>query len=159
MCLLTGPLAQLRFKRRELQEEVFRLPHHGPGARHAAARLQQVDCVEHLPAAVALVAPRFLVAAQRARAFNVTVGQEAAGLRVEQLVLGVLVKELLLQEPQEDVLRCLVVVLGQGRCVEVEADAQPLPHLQDLRVVAFDDDARLNALLVGGDGDGRAVTV
>ena len=51
------------------------------------------------------------------------------------------------------------VVLGAGGREEVEADAEALPGLEELGVELGGDLARRAALLLGADGDRRAVLV
>jgi hypothetical protein len=72
------PVAHLVDERRLAEEEVLGLPHLEVGAaRERGARLEEVGGVQHPGAVLALVAAGALVAAVRARAHDVAVGQEA----------------------------------------------------------------------------------
>ena len=112
-----------------------------------------------MAAVVALVAAGALVAAVGAGSLHVAVGQEpvAAGAVGQQHGVGVDV--VLLQEALEDALHHPLVVLGVGGGEEVEGDAQALPRIEELGVVAVQDDLGIDALLVGADGDGGAVGI
>ena len=72
------PLAQRVGQRRQVEEEVLRLDELRRLAVDPAARVDQVDRVELVAAVVALVAARAVVAADRAGALDVAVGQGAA---------------------------------------------------------------------------------
>lgn len=76
----------------------------GRGGAELAARLAQLDGVDELAALVALVAARVLVAAQRARALDEAVGQEAPAALAVQLVHRVLAQEAVGVQLQEHVL-------------------------------------------------------
>jgi len=56
------------------------LAHHGRIARELAARPDQLQGIQRLAAGVALVAPGILIAAVRAGALDITVGQKALAL-------------------------------------------------------------------------------
>ncbi|MPL95483.1 hypothetical protein SDC9_41654 [bioreactor metagenome] len=143
------------------QEQVLRLAHLEIGrARDHRARVDQVDRVELLGAIVALIAARRGIAAVRAGALDVAVGQEAAvGDRIhllfrhlaDQPVLGQDLGEMLGQHP----------VLRRGGAAEV-VEAQPETggdlglHLVHLGAIDIDRLARLRrgqlgrrAVLVG----------
>ena len=62
---------------RQVEEEVLRLAHDGPRVAQLAGRIHQLDRVQKLAAAVALVAARSIRRARRALALHIAVGQEA----------------------------------------------------------------------------------
>ena len=94
-----------------------------------------------------------------AYAFDVPVGQVALVVQAEGLVHGVGVEVALFEQAQKYILGDFGVVLGVRGGEQVEADAESFPGVQELGlelgVYVFGGDA----LLVGGDGDGRAVRV
>ena len=131
----------------------------GRGAADPAARVDEVDGVERPAAVLALVAAGPWVAAVRAGALDVAVGQEPLRLRVVHLLAGLDVDVAALAQPGEDVLGHPAVVVGHRRGEQVERDAELVPLAEELGVEALDDLDRLDALLVGPHRDGRAVGV
>ncbi len=73
-------------ERGELEEEVLRVAHPGVAPLMRLRGSIRSVGVERAAAVVALVAARLGVAAVRAGALDVAVGQEALGLRVEELL-------------------------------------------------------------------------
>lgn len=131
----------------------------GRGAAHAAAGIDEVLGIQGAAAVVALVAAGFLVATVGAGTLDITVGQEAAGLGVVELRGRALIDVAVLHEAQEDVVGDGGVVLRAGVGEEVERDAELAPVAEKLRVELVDDLLGRAALVVGADGDGRAVRV
>ncbi len=142
-----------------LEEEVLGLTQLRGGVGEAAHGVDQVDGVQGGAAVIALVAPGLAVAATRALAFDVAVGQEAAGLGVVELEHRAFVDVTLFEQAQEHFVHGLLVVFGAGGRVEVEADAELAPGFEELGLEALDNRLRRGALLLGADGYGRAVLV
>ena len=84
------------------------------------ARVDQVGGVQHAGAVLALVAARPVVAAVRARALDVAVGQEPAVDRRVHLPDGALLDEAVLVEAPREVLRDLGVLRGRAAAEVVE---------------------------------------
>ena len=104
------------------------------GAVELAAAVGEVDRVEDVAAVVALVAAGVGVAADGAGALDVAVEQEALlDCAVGQLHAR-LVDVALFEQASEDVLDHADVVLGAGGRVEVAADAEALPGVEELCV-------------------------
>ena len=123
------------------------------------ARLDQVDGVELVPAVVALVAARALVAADRARALDVAVGERVAGRggeRAERLLLDDVA---LVVERAEEVARDAVVVRRRGAREEVVREPEIAEVLADELAVALGRLTRRLARGVRRDHDRRAVLV
>ena len=80
--------AQRLRERRQVEEEVVRLAELRRRAVDLRARVDQVGRVELVAAVVALVAARLRVAADRARALDVAVGERVPGRRRERDELG-----------------------------------------------------------------------
>ena len=159
MVLLVDPLQQRFLEGGQFQEEVLRIAKLGRVSADAAVRLHQFDGVQGVAARVALVAPGSLVGAMGTRALDVPVGQEAVAARAVRQQHGVRVDVPLFLQPQEKVLHDLLVVRGVGGGEQVERDAQPLPGVEELGMVALQHFLRFHAFLVGADGDGRAMGV
>ena len=72
------------------------------GARERRARIDQIDRIEHARAILALVAARAVIAAMRAGADDIAVGQEApVGRRIDLLGRAHLQMAVLPQRPRE----------------------------------------------------------
>ena len=157
--LVANPVQQRLLESRQAQEEVLGIAEVWRFAANAAPGFHQFNGVKGVAAAVALVAPGALVAAMGADALDVTVGQEpgAAGAVGQQHGVGVDV--VLFLETLEDVLHHPPVVVGVRGGEQVKGDAQALPGIQKLRVIAIQDDVGRDAFLVGAYGDGRAMGV
>ena len=134
---------------RQVEEEVLRLPEDRRLAVDLGARVDQVDGVEQVAAVVALVATRILVPADRARAFDVAVGQRVSGRRRERAHRRLLDQVPVLPERPEDVARHARMVLGRRPGEEVVADPEPPQVLADLLAVEVDQ------LLVASGPPGR----
>ena len=70
------PFQQLVVKSAQLEEEMLRLPEFRGGFAGAAVGLFKLGGIERLAAAIAFVAPRAFIPAERADAFDVPVGEE-----------------------------------------------------------------------------------
>ena len=124
-----------------------------------AARVDQVGGVELVAAVVALVAAGLAVAADRAGALDVAVGQGAPGRGRDGALGGLLDHVAVLPDLGEQLLGDGVVV-GRGRAgVEVVGAAEVGELAGDDRVVGVDELARGHLGLVGQHEDGRAVLV
>jgi hypothetical protein len=122
-------------------------------------RVDQVGRVELVAAVVALVAARGRVAADRAGALDVAVGQRAAGGRGDRAECGPGEDVPVLQQGQEDLLGDRVVVTGRGPGEQVVAHAEVGEVLADDAVVPVDDLADADPFLVRLDLDRGAVLV
>ncbi len=110
-----------------VEEEVLRGANLQVGvAGDLGARVDQLARVVDAPAVVTLVAARLSVAAVRAGALDIAVGQKAARLRVIELILRILVEKTRLPVAHKHLLRHFPVVLRVGVAVEVEGQ----PHRQ-----------------------------
>ena len=153
------PFAQRLVVGAEPVEEVVRRADLRRRAVELAARVLEVDRVEDVAAVVALVAARALEAADRARALDVAVEQEALLDGAVGQVHLALVDVADLQQLEEHVLGDARVVLRAGGREEVEADAEALPALEELGVEVRRHLGRGAAFFLGADGDRRAVLV
>ena len=122
-------------------------------------RVDQVGGIELVPAVVALIAPRTLEPADRARALDVPVRERVAGRggeRAERLALD---DEPLLVERPEEIPGDGVVVLRRGAGEEVIRKPQRTEVLADERVEPIGGLTRRLARRVRRDHDWRAVLV
>ena len=122
-------------------------------------RVDQVGRVELVAAVVALVAARGRVAADRAGALDVAVGQRAAGGRRDRAERGLGEDVPVLQQGQEDLLGDRVVVTRRGPGEQVVGHPQVGEVIADDTVVAVDDLPDADAFLVRLDLDRGAVLV
>ena len=131
--------------------------------RHLAvdprARVDQVGRVELVAAVVALVAARARVAADRAGALDVAVGQGATGRRADRAVRRLLDEVAVVVDAGEQLLHDGVVVAGRRTGVEVVGEPEGDEVLGDEPVVLVGELLRRHAGLVGGDQDRGAVLV
>ena len=95
----------------------------------------------------------------RTSSHDVPIGQELTRLRIVVLIGLLLLKNALLVQLQEKVLRRLVVIFRRCAAVDIEGDTEflerPLHHI----VVAIHDRPRLHAFLSRTHGDGHTVFV
>ena len=138
---------------------MLRIAHLRRGARKPALRVDQLLGIERAAAVVALVAASLLVPAVRTRTLDVAVGEESPGLRVVELLRRLFVDVSLFEQSQKEVMDDLLVVGCAGRREQVERDAELAPVAQELRVKLLDDLLRGARLVLGADGNGRAVLV
>ncbi len=132
---------------------------HGGVAAECRLGVDEVGGVQGGAAHLALVTVGVLVLAVRARAGDVTVGEELLGLLIVVLHRGLL-DELALVVQLLEVGGGRFVMRGvRGSGVDVEGDAEVLERLLDDVMVAVHDVLRGHALLAGLDGDGHAVLV
>ena len=124
-----------------------------------AARLDQFQRVERPTALVTLVAARILIAAERASALDIAVGQETLAIGAIERARDLAKEVPLLQQALENVGRDGKVVLGIGVRKQVERDAELLERFEKALVKALDDILGADAFLFGRDRDGRAVRV
>ncbi len=129
----------------------------GPG--EAAPRSDEIGGIELAPAVVALIASCAVVVTVRAGSLHIAVGEETLGFGVEQLLTGLYVDEAVFGQFREDVLRDVVVVVRSRRGVQVPADGELVPGIEELGVVAVDDLLGRNSFLVRPNGDRGAVHV
>ena len=159
MPLRAYPLKQFVLERRELEEEVLRLPEHWRIPAEAAADSDQFLRVERPPAVVALVAARAVEIAVRARPLHVPVRQEPPVHLAVRLEHRLRVQIPILVETAEDVLRHLRVVLRVRGREQIEADAEPLPAVEELGVVLPEHFLRADAPLLRFQRHGRPVRI
>jgi len=138
---------------------VLGLSHHRRRAVDLAARVDQLRRVEQVATVVALVSARLLEAADRALAFDVAIGQEAASAFGIELLLLLLEQVAVVVQRQEHILRHAMVVLGVGVREQVERDAELLVRFEEQQMIALEHLARRDAFLVGLHRDRRAVAV
>ena len=124
-----------------------------------ASRVHEVLRVESAPAVVALVAAGPGVATVGAFSLHVAVGQVSATVAAVGQQHGVLVNEPLLKEFEEEVLGHLAMIVGAGGGEEVEADAHPLPRVEEVVVILVHHLLGRQPFLLGPYGDGRAMLV
>ena len=122
-------------------------------------RVDQVGRVELVAAVVALVSSRVWVTADGAFALDVAIGKRAAARRVEGAHLLMSHQVALLVKLQKHVLRDAVVVGRRGAREDVVGHTEPDQVVHDRRVVAIDELARWNSLLVRFVGDRCSVLV
>ncbi len=146
-------------QRRQVEEEVLGLDELRRLAVDARARLLQVGGVELVAAVVALVAAGLVVAADRAGALDVAVGQGAPGRGADRAVGGLLEEVPVGVHAGEQLLHDRRVVAGRRAGVEVVGDAERGQVLGDDAVVAVGQLLRRHARLVGGDQDRGPVLV
>ena len=157
--LSLDPSGKGLFEGAELQEEVRGVPEFRRVAVEAAADVDEVLGVHGFAAAIALVAPRRVIAAMGAGSLDVAVRQEAL---VHQRVghgSGLLVEVALLKEFEEDLVGRIAMVVRAGASKQVERDAQAAQAVEEFGLLAFHDFLGALAGFLGGDGDGRAVLV
>ena len=111
------PAPQRVGERRQVEEEMVRLAELGRRAVDLRARIDQVGRVELIAAVVALVAARLGIAADRARALDVAVGERVPGRRGERDELGPFDDRAVLVERLEEVL-CDARVIRRRRARE-----------------------------------------
>src|ERR1019366_6593131 len=122
-------------------------------------RADQVGRIKLVTAVVALVAARAVVAADRAGALDVAVGQGPAGGRRDRAHRRAREDVAVAVEAGEDLLDHRVVIAGRGPGEQVVGDAQAGQVLSDDPVVPVGELARRQALGVGLDLDRGAVLV
>ena len=124
------------------------------------ARVDQVGRVELVAAVVALVAARLVVAADRAGALDVAVGQGAPGRRADRALRRLLDHVAVAVDGREHLLHDGVVVAGRGAGEEVVGQAEGArgPR-RSRRLFLSASSCGGHARLVGGDQDRRAVLV
>ena len=144
---------------RELQEVLLRGLHDGGGAAAGAVRVDDVAGLEGGAAAVALVGADVLGAADGALALHVAVRQELPAFGAVVLVLVAGVDVPVVKQRLEKPLGHLDVDGGVGLPVEGVADPQVLDRLLVDFMVAVGHLLGGDALLLGGDGDGRPVLI
>src|SRR5258706_14103979 len=153
------PFLQLLTEGGQVEEVVLRLAKFHRRVAAALVRIDEVGRVELVAAVVALVAPRFGESTDRTLAFDVTIGQRAPAHRIEGAELLLRDQVPLLVQLEEQVLRDPVMVARGGAGEDVVGHPQPAKVLDDQSVVAVDELAWRNALLVGLVRDRRAVLV
>ncbi len=141
------------------EERVLRLLRDGRRPVGAAFRLLQVERVEEVAAALALVPPGLLEAAVGARPLHVPVRQVPPVVRAVGQHHGLQVDVPLLVEGPEEVLGHLLVGGVLRGEVQVEGDAQVLDALRDDLVVPLGHLLGGRPLRLRLDGDGRPVHV
>ena len=112
-----------------------------------------------MAAAIALVAAGARILAVRAGAPYVAVGQEPHTVHAvgQQSGIGINITQLL--QTGEKILHDALVVFSMRGGEQVERDAQALPSIQELGMEPFQHFLRLDVLLVGADGNRRAVGI
>ena len=153
------PAAQHLGERRQVQEVVLGLAEDRRLAVDLGPGVDQVGRVELVAAVVALVAAGARVAADRAGALDVAVGQRPAGGRRDRAQRGLAEDVAVLQQPDEDLLGDRVVVQRGRPGEQVVGHAQAGQVVDDDPVVAVGQLPRRHALGVGLDLDRRAVLV
>ena len=153
------PVAERAGEGRQVEEVVLALDELRRLAVDLADRVDQVDRVELVAAVVALVAAGAVVAADRAGALDVAVGQRAAGRRADRAERRLREDVAVLQQAQEDLLADRGVVGRRRPGEEVVAQPERLQVVDDDPVVPVGDLPGRDALGVGRDGDRRAVLV
>ena len=138
---------------------MFGLAQFGRGAINLGARVEQLIGFQQVAALIALVAAGIFVAADVAGAFHVAVRQKAALAGGVPLHLAFGVKETILLERQEHLLRHLLVIAGVGAGEEVVGQPQLLEEVNEAGVEALVDLVRGGLFGIRADGDGRAVRV
>src|SRR5690606_41102884 len=115
--------------------------------------------VQLVAAVVALVTARAVVAADRAGAFDVAVGQRASGGRTDRAARGLRDDVTVAVHGQELYLHHVRVVAGRGPGVQVVGDAEALQVVDDDAVVLVRGLFRREAFLLRLHQDRRAVLV
>ena len=146
-------------QRRQVEEEVLGLDEVRRLAVDAARRVDQVGRVELVAAVVALVAARTVVAADRAGALDVPVGQGAAGRGRDGAHRGLRDDVPVAVQGGEQLLHDRVVVARRRTGEQVVAEPEPGQVLDDHPVVAVGQLAGRHPLGVGLHLDRRAVLV
>ena len=146
-------------ERRQVEEEVLGLDEVRRLAVDLAARVDQVGRVELVAAVVALVAARVDVAADRAGALDVAVGQGAPGGGADRALRGPLDHVAVAVDGREHLLDDAVVVAGRRPGEEVVGQAEVDEVLHDHGVVLVREVLGGHPGDVGGDQDRRAVLV
>ena len=159
MRLRLDPLDEPLAERGQIEEQVRRLAELGRRAVHDRAGIDQVDRIELVAAVVALVAARLAVAADRAGAFDVAVGERTAGRRGDRAERLLLDEEPLVVERAEHVLDDGVVVVRRRPCEAVVRHAETDVVVEDQRVVAVGELTRGHAFAVGRHHYRRPVLV
>ena len=138
---------------------MFRFPKLRPAAAQNAPGFPQFLRVKGTAALVALIPPGPVISAMGTNALYIAVGQEtpAAAAIGQQHIVGVDIA--LFPQRSKNVVNHPPMIFGVGMGEQVKADAQPFPSLQKLGVIAFHHGRRTDALLVGPDGNGRAVGI
>ena len=153
------PAAQHLGERGQVEEVVLGLGEDRCLAVDPGLRVDQVGWVELVAAVVALVAARAGVAADRAGALDVAVGQGAAGGRRDRAERDLGEDVAVGQQPGEDLLGDRVVVERGGPGEQVVGHAQAGQVVDDDPVVAVGQLPGGDALGVGLHLDRRAVLV
>ena len=143
----------------QVEEEVLGLDEGRRLAVDPAPRVDEVGRVELVAAVVALVAAGLAVAADRAGALDVAVGQGAPGRRRDGALGRLLDHVAVLPHLGEQLLRDGVVVRRRRARVEVVGAPEVGELGGDDRVVGVDELARGHPGLVGEDEDRRPVLV
>src|SRR5260370_28971495 len=153
------PFLQLLTEGGEVEEVMLSLAKLDRRVAAALVRIDEVGGVELVAAVVALITPRFGESTDRTLAFDVAIGQRAPAHRIESAELLLRDQVSLLVQLEEQVLRDPVMVARSGAREDVVGHPQPAKVLDDQSVVAIDELARRDALLVGLVSDRRAVLI
>ena len=149
--------AILELSQREV--EVRRLTNDRRIPRDGASRFLQLHRVEICSARLALVAPRIRVAAHRAGAPDIAVGEEHPGFLVEELFLLFLLEDPPLAESQEEIPCCIVVERERCPRVIVEAHAEPGERRSIHFMVPVHDGLGRDFFLLRRNRDGNPVFI
>ena len=159
MTLPLDPLGQLLRERRKVEEEVARFPEDRRRPVDLRARVDQVDRIELVPAVVALVTAGVLEPADRARPFDVAVGERVTGGGRERAHRRLLDDVAVLVDGPEQVLDHAVVVLRRRPREQVVRQTEVVQVLADEAAVPIGGLTRGQTLAIGRDHDRRAVLV
>jgi hypothetical protein len=88
-----------------------------------------------------------------ASALHIAVGEEAVAAVAEGQGHSVLIDIAFILEGAEEVMDCLGMVLRPGRGEQVKGDAQPLPAVEELLMIAAYTLLRAYPLPFSGDGN------
>src|SRR5437660_4293091 len=151
LLLVREPVHQLLLQFWQVQKEMIGLAHlqfAGLAAAQATFGVNKVNGIEGMTAIIALVAACCRVATVGTGSLDIAVGQKAA-------VCGAIGREhcifediALLVEGQEEILRDAIVVRGARLRVEIPGYAQPVPYFADLLMIARDELAWCESLLL-----------
>ena len=133
----------------QVEEEVRGLAELGGRPVDDRVRIDQIGRVELVPAVVALVPASLRVAADRARPFDVPVGQRVAGRGGERPERRLLDEMAVLVQRTKDVARDVRVVAGRRTREAVVADAEVAQVIAGQLVVTLRDLTRRDAFPVG----------
>ena len=153
------PLAEGPGQRRQVKEEVLGLDELRGLAVDPRPWVDQIDRIELPATVVALITPGAVVAAVRAGAFDVAVGQRASGRRADRTQLPLGGHVAVGMKGAEELLDDLAMVDRGGTRVEVVAAAQAGQVLGDHPVILVGGLLRRQPLLVGLHLDRGAVLI